>query len=120
MVSGWNKLAYVSDRSGIQVYILDIKRGSSERISRIGSENVAPDWDQWMVGLQQSARGRYRVVIVDAGSSYGAHLALDQADYEDPSWAPDGRHIIASRTIAYRSAIYLLDTGRSSDSFTLR
>ena len=108
-----SKLAYVSDRSGNpQVYILDIKRGSSERISRIGSENVAPDWgpNGWLVYSSRQG-GRYRVVIVDPQAPHTARtLPLDQADYEDPSWAPDGRHIIASRTIAYRSAIYLLDT----------
>jgi Tol biopolymer transport system component len=37
-------------------------------------------------------------------------LALDGADYEDPSWAPDGRHLACVRTVAYRPAIYLVDT----------
>jgi TolB protein len=108
-----SKLAYVSDRSGNpQVYVMDLQRGNSERISRIGSENVAPDWgaNGWLVYSSRQG-GRYRLVVVDPQSPIGARtLPLDQADYEDPSWAPDGRHIIASRTIAYRSAIYLLDT----------
>ena len=41
-------------------------------------------------------------------------LDTDWADYEDPRWAPDGRHIVCSRTSGYRSAIYLLDTQKDS------
>jgi Tol biopolymer transport system component len=37
-------------------------------------------------------------------------VPVDGADYEDPSWMPDGRHVVVSRSVNYRSSIYLLDT----------
>ena len=32
------------------------------------------------------------------------------ASYDDPSWAPDGRHLAASRSVNYKYSVYLLDS----------
>ena len=34
----------------------------------------------------------------------------DGADYEDPSWAPDGRHVACTRTVNHKAQVYILDT----------
>ena len=63
--------------------------------------------DGWSTAV---GKGVDIVVIVDPQAPHTARtLPLDQADYEDPSWAPDGRHI-SPLVLTYRSAIYLLDT----------
>ena len=49
-------------------------------------------------------------MISDINNRSSKTLSLDNADYEDPYWTPDGRHIVVSRSINYRSSIYLLDT----------
>jgi TolB protein len=107
-----SQLAYVSDSSGRpHIYVLALKGGSPKRLSRMGSENVAPDWGvNGQLTYCSRQGGRYRIVVVDPRSGVSRLLPLDGADYEDPSWMPDGRHVVVSRSVNYRSSIYLLDT----------
>lgn len=58
--------------------------------------------------------GRYRIAMINPATKNLKLVETDYADYEDPSWAPDGRHIVCSRTSQYRSSIYLLDTLKDS------
>ena len=107
-----SQLAYVSDSSGRpHIYVLTLKGGSPKRLSRTGSENVAPDWGvNGQLAYCSRQSGRYRIVVADPRTGVSRVLPLDRADYEDPSWMPDGRHVVVSRSVNYRSSIYLLDT----------
>ena len=95
------ELAYVSDSSGRpHVYVLNLKSGVSRRISRYGSENVAPDWSfNGKLAYCSRQTGRYRIVVVDIKTGDSKLLPMNNADYEDPSWMPDGRHLVVSRTV---------------------
>jgi len=106
------KLAYVSDSSGRpHVYVLNLGGGKPVRISSSGSENVSPNWgSNDLIAYSSRQSGRYKIVISDINNRSNKILSLDNADYEDPYWTPDGRHLVASRSINYRSSIYLLDT----------
>ena len=110
-------LAFVSDTSGRpQIYIISRNGGRAQRITTTGSENVAPDWGRngW-IACSSRVGGRYQIAIINPSTRAMRPLETnDFADYEDPSWAPDGRHIVCSRTSGYRSAIYLLDTLKDS------
>ena len=35
---------------------------------------------------------------------------IDNADYEDPSWAPDNRHIVCTRILNFKRQLVVLDT----------
>ncbi len=110
-------IAFVSDTTGRpQVYVIPATGGRAKRITTTGSENVAPDWGKngWIT-CSSRVGGRYQIAIVHPSNRSMRLLETgDWADYEDPSWAPDGRHIVCSRTSGYRSAIYLLDTLKDS------
>ena len=107
-----SQIAYVSDSAGRpHIYVLALKGGSPKRLSRTGSENVAPDWGvNGQLTYCSRQAGRYRIVVADPRTGVSRVLPLDGADYEDPSWMPDGRHVVVSRSVNYRSSIYLLDT----------
>jgi Tol biopolymer transport system component len=51
--------------------------------------------------------GGYQIATMDprAGDS-SSELVSPAGDYEHPSWAPNGRHVICSS----RSSLYILDT----------
>ncbi|QHI69221.1 PD40 domain-containing protein [Tichowtungia aerotolerans] len=107
-----NHIVFVSDQSGTpQLYIISRNGGRPRRLSRRGSENVAPDWGSngW-IACASRERGRYHVAIIHPSTGETRYLPTDGADYEDPSWAPDGRHLVATRTVRYQSGLYLLDT----------
>jgi TolB protein len=111
-----NHLAYVSDSSGRpHIYIIAKGGGTPKRISSSGTENVSPDWGKngYLTWCSRIG-GKYRIVVGNPKSRTMRTLETDWADYEDPHWAPDGRHIVCSRTSNYRSAIYLLDTLKDS------
>ncbi len=111
-----NHLAFVSDATGRpQIYIISKNGGQARRITTTGSENVAPDWGKngWIT-CSSRVGGRYQIAVINPSARSMRVLETDWADYEDPSWAPDGRHIVCSRTSNYRSAIYLLDTLKDS------
>ncbi len=107
-----NHIAYVSDTSGSpQIYIIPKSGGRAQRLTSTGSENVAPDWGKnGYIAFSSRIGGRYRIAMANPAAKSLRVLETDWADYEDPSWAPDGRHIVCSRTASYRSSIYLLDT----------
>ncbi len=109
-------IAYVSDTSGSpQIYIISRNGGRPRRLTSTGSQNVAPDWGKnGYIAYSSLIGGHYRIAIASPTARTMRILETDWADYEDPSWAPDGRHIVCSRTSGYRSSIYLLDTQKDS------
>ncbi|MFA5689753.1 MAG: hypothetical protein WC959_11510 [Kiritimatiellales bacterium] len=105
-------LVYVSDQSGgPQLYIISRTGGRPRRISSRGTENVAPEWGaNGMIVCSSRSGGRYHIAVIHPVTGQTTYLPNDGADYEDPSWMPDGRHIVCARTAAHQSALYLLDT----------
>jgi len=105
-------LVYVSDRNGSpQLYKISSNGGRAQLISSRGTQNVAPDWGpNGLIACASRAGGRYHIAIINPSTGETRYLPNDGADYEDPSWAPDGRHLVATRSVRYRSSLYLLDT----------
>jgi len=106
------QIVYVSDQSGTpQLYITTRDGAAPRRLTSRGSENVAPDWGSGgLIAFTTRVGGRYQVCVVNPTTLELRQITADDADYEDPSWAPDGRHIACGRTRQHRSSIYLLDT----------
>lgn len=110
------RIVYVSDASGgpgrPQLYLMDRSGGRPSRLTGRGRENVSPDWGRHgQIVFSTKLDGRYQVAVMDPDTRQVQVLATpDGADYEDPSWAPNGRHIACTRTANYRSSVYLLDT----------
>jgi TolB protein len=106
------QIVYVSDQSGRpQLYMLSRKGGRPVRLTTRGLENVSPDWgSSGLIVFSSRVGGRYQVCTVDPRTREVTQITEGRADFEDPSWAPDGRHIAATRTENYRSEVYILDT----------
>ena len=76
-----------------------------------GTQNVAPDWGvNGLIAYCSRQNGNYQICVIDAGGGQEKMLTSDGARYEDPSWAPDGRHIVCSRSQNYHYQVYILDT----------
>lgn len=106
-------ICYVSDASGSpQLYVLDVATKTSRRITFRGSENVNPDWGPNGITYATRRGGTYQIVVLDSVTSREPDTPLTSGpDHEDPSWAPDGRHIICSRADnATNSSLIILDT----------
>ncbi|MFC1467136.1 DPP IV N-terminal domain-containing protein [Verrucomicrobiota bacterium] len=106
------QLVYVSDTSGRpQLYVISKDGGRPRRLTSRGTQNVAPDWgpNGWIAFTTREG-GRFRPAIINPQTREARVLESDWADYEDLSWAPDGRHIVCTRIERYRSSLYRLDT----------
>ena len=106
------RLAYVSDASGSpQIYLLSRSGGAPERLTSRGSQNVSPDWGaNGLIAYQTLSGGKFQIAVMDPAAKQERILTPFDAAYEDPSWAPDGRHLVAARSVNYSSAVYLLDS----------
>lgn len=107
-----NRLVFVSDRSGKpQLYVCMSEGGEARRLTFRGEENVAPDWGaDGRIAYCSRRDGRYRIFVDDPSTGKSEEVPTDDANYEDPSWAPDRRHLIATRTQRFRSQLWILDT----------
>ena len=109
-----NSLVYVSDSSGRpQLYLLNENQSQAVRLTRQGRENVSPDWgSDGRIVCASKVGGRYQIAVINPRTRAYKLLkqTADGADYEDPTWAPDNRHIICTRTSGHKSKLYLLDT----------
>jgi len=108
-----NKIVYVSDMPGTpQLYVISRDGGRPKRVTGRVAESVAPDWgENGMIVYSALVGGHYQVCVLDPVSLRSKQITSSGAvDYEDPCWAPDGRHIACGRTRRFHSSIYLLDT----------
>ncbi|MCK5849586.1 MAG: PD40 domain-containing protein [Kiritimatiellae bacterium] len=105
------RFVFVSDKSGSpQLYLQGKTRWKPRRLTYQGNENVAPDWGANNMIVYSSRRnGRYQICIIDPDGKQKRQITNEYVDHEDPSWAPDGRHIVYARTERYRSTLYILD-----------
>lgn len=107
-----SQIAYVSDDSGYpQIYVKSRGGGPARRLTSRGSQNVAPDWGpNNLIAYASLMGGRWSIWVMDPATGEGKQVSPGDADYEDPTWAPDGRHLAAARSVRYASRVYLLDT----------
>jgi len=115
-----DRIVYVSDVSGRpQLYLIGRDGSAPRRLTARGFENVAPDWGRHgLIAHAQSVGGRYQLAITDPATGETRTLGQDAAEWEDPTWARDGRHLAAVRKDGRGSAIYLVDT-RGGDPIPL-
>jgi TolB protein len=105
-----DRIVYVSNAARLpQLYVADLS-GNLKRLNISGSENVAPDWGPAGIAHCSRREGRYTICVYDPSSGKDTQVTTDMLDNEDPSWAPDGRHIACTRTGGYHSDVYILDT----------
>lgn len=115
-------------RGNPKLYIVGVNGGKVSQIPIIGVEAVTPDWNKknqivysarmgrnYTIGLTDLSGGK---VALQGGGGFGSHggktgprcLVKIAGDWENPSWAPDNRHIVCSRTLGGKSSLYIIDT----------
>lgn len=117
------QLAFVDDsRSAPQVKIMSLRElfaGVETGPAVYGfKESVAPEWsDDGRVVFcgKTSTHNRYGIYVMQPSANAKANAPklvspLDNADYEDPSWAPDNRHIVCTRIMNFKRQVVVIDT----------
>ncbi|NOY80556.1 MAG: hypothetical protein GXP31_06080 [Kiritimatiellaeota bacterium] len=108
-------LCYVSDIAGRpHLYLLPVAGGAPVRLTPGVAEQVSPDWSPVSNRVCFATRrgGRYVLAVVDMADPAREARIIPAApgDWEAPSWAPDGRHIVCTRTSGRGHALYIVDS----------
>ncbi|MBP1582955.1 MAG: PD40 domain-containing protein [Victivallales bacterium] len=109
-------LCYVSDKLGRpQLFLVAAGGGSSTRLSLGGNECVSPDWSRVSNRLcycTRSNTGQYVIAVLDMRNPKQPPEIVTGAagDWEAPSWAPDGRHLVCTRSTGRSRDLYIVDT----------
>ncbi len=111
-------IAYVSDESGApQIWMTGKEGGTPSRLTTAPNYNTEPDWShppansdmKPMLALTSRVGGKFQLGVYDRSTGVVTPVVADGADNEDPSWAPDGRHLVFGKTQHWRTQLYLLD-----------
>ena len=117
------QIVFVSDRLGTpQLYLMDASANAkAERLTIGGRESVSPDWSNVSNRLcftMKNNDGQYVVAMMDMADANRPVTILTHAagNWEEPSWAPDGRHIVCARKSVRgnSSDLYVIDSWLSS------
>ncbi len=112
-------LVYVSDEGRIpRIYAMDVARKQPRRLVYAPDirESVAPEWGTSnLITFCGRSGGRYKIYVIDPRDDPRITAPKqvspeDGAHYEDPSWAPNGRHIVCTRTVNFKRSLVILDT----------
>ena len=114
------RMAFNSDRLGqLHIFVKDVTASSAELLTPYiydaSVHNAGPDWSPvgdrivfhgWVAGVPQ--------IFTVAPSGRGLRQLTQSGRNEDPSWAPDGRHVAFASTREGARGIWILDavTGR--------
>ncbi len=111
-------IAYVSDSRGSpQVYLIHRDGGEPTRLTVSPAYNTEPDWSRPpagaplppMIAVTSQVGNRFQIGVASGASQEVPAVASDGGDCQDPSWAPNGRHLVFSKTANWRSRLYVLD-----------
>jgi TolB protein len=110
------RIAFVSDRLGEPaIYVMSAGGGEPRLISDYtygrSGYSTSPDWSPAGDWIAYSTRvgGVPQIVMVGADGR-GGRLLTNRGRNEDPSWAPDGRHLVFASPDRDGGGLFILDT----------
>lgn len=109
------RMAFNSDRLGqLHIFVKDTEGGAAELLTRYiydrSVHNAGPDWSPmgdriafhgWVAGVPE--------IFTVAPDGRGLRQLTQVGRNEDPSWGPDGRHIVFASTRAGTAGLWVLD-----------
>jgi TolB protein len=112
-----NRIAFDSNRLGNNhVFVADVQGGNPTALTPIGVGRVkftSADWSPTGndIVLSGESKGGYHLMIVDPRRPQNAQQITETGINEDPTWAPDGRHIAYTGVGREGPGMYVIDRG---------
>ncbi len=110
---GGQDIVFTSDRTGTpQLYIMDSDGAGRHRLTFEGRYNDSAVWSpsgEKMVYACREGNNTQLVLINSNGTERRILTNSSWRNAEDPSWAPDGRHVVFASDKTGVSKLYILD-----------
>ncbi|MFA5203091.1 MAG: hypothetical protein WC708_01685 [Lentisphaeria bacterium] len=108
-------ICFVSDRAGKPgLYLISAGGGTARRLLGSSAETVSPSWSPVSNKICFATRaftGEYGIGMLDmAKGGRTPQPVATNARWEAPSWAPDGRHVVAARKNGGSRDLCIVDT----------
>jgi TolB protein len=99
---------------GPQLYMIQASGGTPQRVSfDVGRYCAEPDWSRAApdkVAFTMKVGDNYQIGVLDLSKRTGEQVSKAVFDGVEPSWLPDGRHLVYTARNAYASRVSILDT----------
>lgn len=105
-----------------RLFAVNLAAKTRTRFKTLGTEAATPDWSvKNQIVYAARIGGVYKLALYDVTGKESPRVITDAAgEWESPSWAPDGRHIVCTRTQNGKSALYIVDTHTGSARLLLQ
>lgn len=106
------RIAFVSSRAGNpQIFVMNADGSDVTRMTFRGNYNTTPDWSprgDLIAFTARDERNVFDIFTVDVKTKEIRRLTQDQGNNEEPSFAPDGLHIVFTSTREGRSQVWVM------------
>jgi TolB protein len=97
-----------------RLHVMNASTLTSKPLFNDRSERVSPDWSKTSNQLVYSKRlgSQYVLATCDPNNPSSTETVITKlaGHWEDPSWAPDGRHLVCTRDTGGTKSLYIVDT----------
>jgi TolB protein len=100
---------------GPQLYVMSASGGMPQRVSyNIGTRYCAePDWSRTnpdKIAFTMMVGSQYQIGVLELSKRHGEQVSKAPFDGIEPSWLPDGRHLVYTARTSSTSRVCILDT----------
>jgi TolB protein len=111
------RLAFVASKPLYpQIYTMDVRGTNVKRLvpptAKLRNERTAPDWSpdgSTIIYQQQNKKFQVWIAHLNGGVADTVTRITNQWENEDPSWAPDGRHIVLTSNRGGDKQLWIFD-----------
>jgi TolB protein len=109
------RIAFMSNRTGAQeLYIMDADGSNQQRLTRLSGDlrgqRGGVDWSTTdIIAFHAAVNDTFQVMTIRPTGNSPAQVVTSEGENEDPSWAPDGRHLLFTSTRSYEKQLWVYD-----------
>ncbi len=116
------QIAFVSNRGGgAQIYMMNVDGSNVRRLLSGFSYVTSLDWSPRgdKIAFSSRHRGRLQIFVLELKLRKAKQVTFDAASHENPSFAPNGIHLVYVATRGYESDLYVVDTREPESRYRL-